>query len=144
MRDQDSWGIGLHSSVSTKRGGCRFLGNGGSNRVAQFCFKRIEQDITRLIGIRSLPRIGLRLYECEGTGRGRKRPRLCLGAVDAGRRERGRWDAERKRWTVARWTVARWTVAARVSPSSQREAGNYNCFCLIPYRVVLTIIYTPF
>jgi hypothetical protein len=49
-----------------------------------------------MIGIRSLPRIGLRLYECEGTGRGRKRPRLCLGTVDAGRRERGRWAAERK------------------------------------------------
>lgn len=51
---------------------------------------------TRLIGIRSLPRIGLRLYECEGAGRGRKRPLLCLGAVDAGRRERGRWAAEQK------------------------------------------------
>jgi hypothetical protein len=24
------------------------------------------------------------------------------------------------------------------------QARNYNCFCLIPYRVVLTIIYTPF
>jgi hypothetical protein len=49
-----------------------------------------------LIGIRSLSWIGLRLYECEVTGRGRKRPRLCLGAVDARRRERGRWAAERK------------------------------------------------
>ena len=51
---------------------------------------------TRLIGIRSLPQIGLRLYECEEAGRGRRRPRRCLGAVDAGRRERGRWAAEQK------------------------------------------------
>ena len=45
---------------------------------------------TRLIGIRSLPRIGLRLYECEGDERGRRRrPRRCLGAVVAGLRGRG-------------------------------------------------------